>query len=494
MTENAREDFMLVGNLVGYCKGIGLLLALLALGCSPEKAPVVVESPKLESRQPAVESRQAESKPLPVAADTPDLWTRGGDDWPGFLGISRDGKSAETGLNWDWSNSGLPLVWSRPIVGGYGIGSTSAGRFYQFDGDGRHARLVCLNAETGQLLWEFDYAMAYKDRYGFDNGPRCSPIVDGGRVYIYGVEGMLHCLNALTGEKIWDVDTATKYGVVTNFFGVGSSPIVYDDLLIVMVGGSTADTAELPSNLMDNVEPNGCAIVAFDKLTGEERYRTGNDLASYASPVVATIQDKPTGLAFCRSGLLAFDPKSGAEAWSFPWRARKFESANASSPVVSGDRVLITESYGPGGVLLDLSGEQPIPIWQDENIRKQRLSCHWCTPVIVDGFAYACHGEKINDAELRCVELATGAVKWKETQFGRCTLTYVDGHLVGLNDYGLMFVIRADPERVQLVAQYEPSDRNQAFAGPCYAAPIISRSLLFVRDARRLYCFELRKP
>ena len=141
--ENESEDFMLVSNLVGCRKGIGLLFALLAMGCSPKKAPVVVgESPKVESRHPEVESRQDESMPMPIAADTPNLWTREGADWPGFLGISRDGKSAETGLNWDWSNSGLPLVWSRPIVGGYGIGSTSTGRFYQFDGDGRQARLV----------------------------------------------------------------------------------------------------------------------------------------------------------------------------------------------------------------------------------------------------------------------------------------------------------------------------------------------------------------
>ena len=85
--ENEKEDFMFVSDPVRHCKGIGLLFALMAMGCSPAKAPVVVgESPKVESRHPVVESRQDESMPMPVAADTPNLWTRSGDDWPGFLG------------------------------------------------------------------------------------------------------------------------------------------------------------------------------------------------------------------------------------------------------------------------------------------------------------------------------------------------------------------------------------------------------------------------
>lgn len=464
-----------------------LLLMILLPGCSSSNS-----STERTETAPA-NSMQDETVNSAVDADVQDLWTRGGEDWPGFLGLGRDGKSAETGLNWDWANGKLQPVWSRVLKGGYGIGSAAAGRFYQFDGDGNRVNLVCLNAETGEQLWEFEYSAIYQDLYGFDNGPRSSPIVDGDRVYVFGVEGMLHCLNALSGEELWKVDTEMRFNVAQNFFGVGSSPIVYNDLLIVMVGGSPKDAVELPAGRLDDVKPDGSAIVAFDKMTGEVRYKTIDDLASYAAPVIATIGDMPTGLAFCRSELFGFDPGTGKERWSFPWRARKFESVNASTPVVDGDRVLITESYGPGGVLLDVSGDQPVAVWQDESIRDQHLSCHWCTPVVVDGFAYACHGEKPNGAEIRCVELATGEVKWSEAGYGRCTLMYADGNLVGLSDSGSLFVIRANPERLELIARHEPPVRELAFAPPCYAAPIISHGLLYVRDARKLYCFDLQK-
>jgi outer membrane protein assembly factor BamB len=486
------NPFWRSGMLANKCvevDAIGFLfvMATLLFGCAPNGNPAVEMEPA------KADFRQQETDRTRVNVNREDLWTRTGDDWPGFLGLGRDGKSAETGLNWEWGSGGLPLVWSRELKGGYGIGSAAAGRFYQFDGDGNRMSLVCLNAENGEQIWEFEYQANYRDTYGFDNGPRCSPIVDSNRVYIFGVEGMLHCIHATDGKELWKVNTAMQFNVAQNFFGVGSSPIIFNDLLIVMIGGSPKEEFEPPAGRLNEVKSDGSAIVAFDKITGEVRYRTIDDLASYAAPVIAMIGNKPTGLAFCRSGLFGFDPATGKEHWSFPWRARKYESVNASTPVVDGDQVLITESYGPGGVLLNVAGDKPVPVWRDENIRQQRLSCHWCTPVLVDGFAYACHGEKPNSAEIRCVELATGKVKWKEAGFGRCNLMYVDGNLIGLSDTGSLFVLRANSQRLERLTRYEPLDRDSAFSQPCYAAPIVSHGLLYVRDARKLYCFDLQK-
>jgi len=446
------------------------------------------ELPKVDASLPDSTSIDA----LPPQASNPERSNQRAEDWPGFLGLHRDGKSPETGLNWAWKDAQPKTVWSRPLRGGYGIGSVANGKYFQLDGNGTQASLICLKAETGEELWNFEYRMEYEDMYGFDNGPRCSPVIDEDRVYILGVEGMLHCLKAETGEKIWEVDTTSKFHVMQNFFGVGSSPVVHGDLLIVMVGGSPADAPPLRPGQLDEAKPAGSAIVAFDKRTGEIRYTSIDDLASYASPVIATINDRLTGLAFCRNELHAFDPGTGKPLWSFPWRARKYESVNASTPVVSGDRVLITESYGPGGVLLDVSGEKPAMVWQDENIRNQRLSCHWCTPIVVDGFAYACHGENVNGAELRCIELATGEIKWSQAGLGRCSLTYADGQLVCMADSGSLFVVRANPEQFELTTQYLPVNRDSAFAPPCYAAPILSHGLLYVRDARRVTCLDLR--
>jgi outer membrane protein assembly factor BamB len=133
----------------------------------------------------------------------PDLGTRkAGSDWPCFLGPTHDGKSSETGLSVRWPAQGPRLVWQRELGDSYDIGSVARGRLYQFDRVGGKARLVCLKSETGEELWKFEYANEYEDMYGYGPGPRCCPVVDGDRVYLFGVEGMLICLAAADGKKI----------------------------------------------------------------------------------------------------------------------------------------------------------------------------------------------------------------------------------------------------------------------------------------------------
>ena len=128
------------------------------------------------------------------------------------------------------------------------------GRFFQFDRDGDQARLTCLDARTGKLLWKFEYPTDYEDRVGYNNGPRSSPVIDDDRVYLFGAEGMLHCVRADDGKLLWKVDTAKQFGVVQNFFGVGSTPVVYGDLLLVMVGGSPAESQDAGRFDMDRVQ------------------------------------------------------------------------------------------------------------------------------------------------------------------------------------------------------------------------------------------------
>ncbi len=227
-----------------------------------------------------------------------NLWTRKkGEDWPGFLGIGRDCRSTETGILKDWTDGKLKQVWTTSIGQGYCGGAVSQGRFYQFDAIDGQAQMRCLNAETGGLIWEFKYPSNYKDLYDYDSGPRSSPLVDGQYIYCFGVEGMLHCLSVRDGSVIWKIDTAIEFGVIQNFFGVGSSPVIYRDHLFVMIGGSPAEDRKIPAGQLDRVSPNGSAIVAINKRNGKIQSRLGNDLASYSSIKLAEIGGKTIGLA-----------------------------------------------------------------------------------------------------------------------------------------------------------------------------------------------------
>ena len=191
-------------------------------------------SPTTADAQTTATESKPHSAATPTSADRlTNLGTRKkGVDWPNFLGPNRDSKSTETGIISPWPEAGLKIVWQRELQTGYGIGSISNGRMYQLERQGNQATLLCLKAETGDELWQFQYPTDYEDLLGYNNGPRCSPVIDDDRVYIYGAEGMLHCLQASDGKLLWKLDVNTKYGVAQNFFGVGSTPVIEGDLLI----------------------------------------------------------------------------------------------------------------------------------------------------------------------------------------------------------------------------------------------------------------------
>ncbi len=429
----------------------------------------------------------------PDEAPPPDLWTRkGGEDWPRFLGPRGDGTSAEKGLISPWPKDGPRIVWQQPLGVGYAMPSVSRGRIFVFDRIRNRARLRAWKAETGEPLWTFEYPTAYKDQYGYNGGPRCCPVIEGDRVYIFGPEGMLHCVRASDGKAVWKVDTPADFGVVQNFFGVGSTPVIEGDLLLVQVGGSPAGSERAS---FDELKGNGSGLVAFDKYTGKVKYKATDELASYASPVVATLGKKRLCLLFARAGLVGLEPATGKVDFTFPWRAASLESVNASNPVVVGDRILISECYGPGAALLEYKGGGVKEVWTDKDKgRKKSLMTHWMTPIHVDGYVYGSSGRHENEAELRCVELATGKVMWSQPGMKRSSLLLADGHFVCHGEDGDLYLLKVNPKKYDEVSRVTLKDVDgPLLKEPCWAAPILTRGLLFVRGDNRVVCLEAIK-
>ena len=307
---------------------------------------------------------------------------------------------------------------------------------------------------------------------------------------------MLRAHRSGDGELVWQVDTVDRFGVVQNFFGVGSSPVIEGDLLIAQVGGSPPDSPPIHSGA---VRPNGTALVAFDKLTGEVRWRLGDELASYSSPVVATVGGRRWGFLFSRGGLLGFDPRAGTLDFFFPWRAALLESVNAATPVVVGDRVLIAETYGPGAALLKVRPGGYEVVWKDAG-RDKSLQPHWNTPVHHRGHVYASRGRHRGNAELRCVELATGNVRWRRPGLGRASLLYADGHLLALSEDGTLRLIEATPEAYREIAAVDLSALEVSLGGeprpllrePAWNAPVLSHGLLYLLGRDTLVALDLR--
>jgi PQQ-like domain len=421
------------------------------------------------------------------AESPPDLRTRKtGSDWPTFLGSTGDGVSPEQGILTKWPRDGLKVVWEAPMGLGFAPPVVSRGRLFHFDRFRDDNRLSCRNAETGKLLWKFEYPTDYDDLYGYSPGPRACPVVDDDRIYLHGPEGMLHCLTVADGKPVWVIDTRKEYHFHQNFFGVGSVPAIEGDLLIVPIGGSPRGPR--PRDLRD-AKGDGTGIVAFDKRTGKEAYRITDELASYSSPVLTTIDGRRWGFYFARGGLVGFEPKMGKVDFHFRWRSKDHDSVNASNPVVVGDKVLLTECYGPGAVLLKVKPGKCEVVWSDkdkEDDADKALMCHWNTPIHVDGYVYGSSGRHESGADLRCVELATGKVMWSEQRRIRSSLTLIDGHFLCMNERGELILVKVNPTKYEPVAKWVTE-----LDYPSWAAPVVSNGLVYVRGKDRLIAAEL---
>jgi outer membrane protein assembly factor BamB len=426
-----------------------------------------------------------------------------------MLGPQANGVSAESGPLTDWRDGKLKVKWVAGTGVGYGNCVVAKGRCFQWDRFGDEERLTCRNAETGATLWTWAAPVEYSDMYGYNNGPRSSPVVDEDLVFVFGVSGTLAAVRVEDGAEVWRRATSDEFNVAQNFFGVGSTPCVSGDLLLAMIGGSPADFKNDPGQSIASVVPDKSAIVAFNKRTGAEVYRVGNYLASYSAPVVTQIRSEPWCLAFVREGLMVFDPKDGSREIFFPWRAKTLESVNAAWPVVSGDQIFISETYELGSVLLQFDGKSLQPIWQDQGIAKrQAWRAHWATPILYKGNLFGCSGRNEPDADLRSIDFSTGNVHWIHRNRDRTSGVLVDDKLIVLGEHGLVQMVVADQKEFRVITEidlgepianlkiegmneFEIARSQPLLRSPVWAPPTLAHGLLYLRGANKLVCLDL---
>ena len=436
----------------------------------------------------------AHRAPRPLAADAVTH------DWTSFLGPAHNGVSTETRLS---RTLPPPLVWELPAGSGYASPAIAGDRLVYLHRVGDEEVVECLHPETGASRWRLRYPSAYRDRYGYNDGPRASPVIDaaGGRVYTVGAEGRVHAVELRTGRVVWRSDLRSAYRVRQDFFGVSSTPLVEGGLLIVNVGA-----------------PGGPTVAALDLDTGAEVWRAGGEWgASYASPVPAVVHGARRVFVFAggesrppSGGLLSIDPANGRVDFAFPWRSRTYESVNAACPVVFDDQVFVTASYRTGGALVAVRPDFTHEVaWTT-----REFAAHFNTPIHRGGYLYGFDGRNMGDASLACIDAATGeavwraAPEWEETftvggreyrqRLGtaRGSLLAADGQFLCLGELGHLLWMDLAP------TGWTEVSRGWLFAArESWGLPVLSRGLLYVtQNARdlitgagpRLLCYDLR--
>ncbi len=421
-------------------------------------------------------------------------------NWPRFLGPTDNAKSPESHLLESFPESGIQVVWEMEKGSGYTSPAISDGKLVLFDRIEDEERIDCLDPETGKRFWDYSYPVAYTDRYGFNNGPRASAVIDSGKIYTLGVTSILSCLDLNSGTLLWQRELSTEFELAGYFFGHGSCPLVFEGKLIVPMG--TKDKL---------------SVAAFDQHTGKLIWGTEHAWnASYASPIIAELQGKPRLLVFAGGesdpafgGLLCIDPETGTLHDAFPWRPDKYESVNGSTPVAVGnDQVFLSASYQHGAVLLRLNQDLK---WV-EQWRAPDFGLHWTTALHLDGHLYAFRGRNEPDAWLASYDVSTGEENWREDlewtiplssgrdykmKYLRGSLLQADGRTYALGELGSLGIFNLSPEGVTEL------DRTQLFLSrSTWSLPVIHRGLLYVSQHEpdqegappRLICYDLRRP
>lgn len=429
-----------------------------------------------------------------------------GADWPTFLGPNGDGTSSERGLVDRVPASGLPILWDIPVGTGYAAPSVLAGQLVLHHRRGDAELVESFDAATGRPGWRHAAPSAFEDPFGYNNGPRCAPVLTTNRVFAFGAEGRLRCLNRADGTPLWQRETGREFKVPEAFFGVGSTPFLEGNRLLVMVGGQpdSGVVAFDPADgrtLWQSVGEKNWQGQPMRGWRGEPlvQWQPGEKQASYASPVAATFHGRRHVLCLMRQGLVSLNPTNGAVHFSFWFRARVNESVNAANPVVHGDLILLSAAYyRVGSVLLRV---RPDGQGVDEVWRGTALEAHWSTPLLVEGHLYAFSGRNEPDAVFRCVEWSTGTVRWERDErwaprstrqppvFGRGSLLHADGRFLALGEGGLLGMFRPSTEGcVELGRWQVPSLRY-----PCWAAPVLADGRLYLRSEDRLVCLAIAR-
>lgn len=385
-----------------------------------------------------------------------------GADWPQFLGPTRDGQIPSTSLD-RVPKEGWPLRWKAAVGEGFSGPIVVSNSVYLFHRVGGQEILSAFLTTDGSPRWKHALPTGYSAQFGGGDGPSATPAADSDRVFALGASGTLRAVSVTEGRLLWQVDCAERFGAEPGFFGFGSSPLLLGDRLIVQVGGPEA------------------SVVAFSVADGRVLWKAGTDEAGYGSPVARTRGGRKEVLCFNRAGLLVVDPANGLELGRFPWRARMHASVNAASPVMVGDGVFITSSYGTGAALLKPDGKTLRSVWSGD----EALSAHFATPVLVDGFLYGFHGRQESGPDFRCIDGTTGKVRWTLERAGSGSVLAAGRKLLLLMESGEVRCLEANPERPV------ETGRFQAGASGARALPAVAQGRFFLRDRSHLLCLEL---
>lgn len=398
-------------------------------------------------------------------------------DWPQYNGPAANRSTPEK-IQKVFPAGGPKAHWRVPAADGFSSLAVSGNKAFtqvmrNFEGAPRET-IVALNANTGKELWAAPLGIIKVGDGGQDgtadnkggDGPRSTPSVDGNRVYVTSAKLVVSCFDAETGQPVWSRDLMKEHTGRNIQWQNAASPLVEGNLVYVGGGGP------------------GESLLALNKATGAVVWKAHDEKITHATPVVATVLGTKQIIFFTQSGLVSVNPADGALLWKHPF---KYNVSTAASPVVGGDIVYCAAGYGVGSTAVKISKDggafKATELWRSTG--NQPVANHWSTPVYHQGHLYGMFSFKeYGTGPLKCVELATGQVKWSESNFGAGNVILVGDTVLALSDKGELVTVDATP------AAYKELSRAKVVTGKCWSSPTVANGRIFVRSTKEAVCLD----
>ncbi len=401
------------------------------------------------------------------------------DDWPQWRGVERTGHAAAGAPPLTSLPAAPTVIWRIPVGEGFASPVVAAGKVFLFDNQGGKETLHALRAADAKELWRAEVDTTFHDEQG-PPGPRCTPVVEGDLVYAQSGKGELTCLRAADGARVWRVNFLNDFG--SAFLGEDSkvpgaaehgytaAPLIVGDRLIACVGGT-----------------NGAGIVCFGKRTGKLRWKSQEDLASYAAPVAARPAGVTQVVCFTVEGPIGLNPDDGRLLWRIPLKTQY--GRNCATPVIVDDW-LVVGSYRAGLVGIKISAAGGALTARQKWVSRD-AAVNFSSPVGVGTHVYGLGPTR----NLFCLDLETGALAWSTDGYNSssadvayASFLVIKDKILVCTDAGELVLIAADATGYRELGRVQVCGKN--WCNPAYAG-----GRLYVRDGIQgtgnLYCIAL---
>ena len=362
------------------------------------------------------------------------------DTWPHYRGINRDGISPE---KLTFGAEAPETLWKAKLGIGFSSVAISDGLVYASGNANDQDTLHCLDAKTGKSVWTFSYAQKLDPKL-YEGGPNATPTIANKTVFIMAKDGFTAALEAKTGKVMWQKNIAQEIGAEKPGWGFSGSPTIIGRALFLNIGSHGS---------------------AFEAATGKLLWKSGTDAAGYATPVPMTVGKETQLLMFTKDAIAGVDASSGKKLWSFPWTTNY--GINSADPIAQGSQVFLSSGYEYGCGLIDISG-QPKEVWRNKNMKNHMNGC-----VLIAGSLYG-----FDMSTLKCLDWATGQVKWEQDTLGKGSLSACNGKLVILSEKGELVIADATS------TAFKEISRSQVLTGKCWTSPAIADGRIYCRNAK----------